>query len=73
MASKPAPSKRSTNPRTAGKMPKRPVFDDQGTAPRAHRDNTGEARQQRERMPKTHPNSAGRQPAARKARKGDKE
>jgi hypothetical protein len=73
MPAKPRPSTRSSNPRTADKLPKEPRFDRDNKPARAHRDDTPEAKEQRARLPKTHPNSAGRQAAARKPRKGEKE
>jgi hypothetical protein len=48
-----APKKSSTNPKTAGKMPRRAPGSEPEPA-RAHRDDTTEARQQRAGMPKTH-------------------
>jgi hypothetical protein len=66
MAAKPKASKRSSNPRTTKKArPHEPNAGPQKPA-RAHRDDTSEAKTQRARMPKTHPNSRGRQAAARK-------
>jgi hypothetical protein len=73
MATKPRPSTRSTNPKTTKKLPKEPPFDRDNKPARAHRDDTPEAKLQRERLPKTHPNSRGRQAAARKPRQGEKE
>ena len=63
--SKPAPSKMSSNPKTAtgGKAGGGRT----GEPARAQRDDTTEARQQKERMPKTHPNrNADSIPARRK-------
>ena len=65
MATKrPRPSTRSSNPKTTkggqatgGAEPRKA---------RAHRDDTPEARAQRERLPKTHPSNARSRPAARK-------
>jgi hypothetical protein len=72
MAAKTKPSAKSSNPNTSrnahGTGADRTDRTDRKPA-RAHRDDTPEARTQRERLPKTHPNSAGRQAAARKARK----
>ena len=73
MPAKPKPSARSTNPNTSRNAQKTRADGKDRKPARAHRDDTPEARTQRERMPKTHPNSAGRQPAARKRRAGDKE
>jgi hypothetical protein len=73
MPAKPRPSARSTNPNTSKNAQKAAPDRKDRKPARAHRDDTPEAKAQRERMPKTHPSSAGRQPAARKARKGDKE
>jgi hypothetical protein len=50
----PRSSTRSNNPNTTGKNPKQPQFADR-RGPRAHRDDTPEARLQRARAPKTHP------------------
>jgi hypothetical protein len=49
MASKPRPSTRSSNPKTTGGRQKPAA-----AKPRAHREDTFEAREQRRRAPKTH-------------------
>jgi hypothetical protein len=63
--SKTKPSKKSTNPNSSGR---RQAGVGGGNRPaRAHRDDTGEARQQQERTAKTHPRkNTGAQAAARK-------
>jgi hypothetical protein len=68
MASKSKASKRSSNPKTTKKARPHEPNAGAGTPPRAHRDDTSEARTQRARLPKTHPNSRGRQAAARKGK-----
>jgi hypothetical protein len=70
MASKPSPTKRSSNPKTTGKHPKeQPWADGPRKATRAHRDDTPEAKRQYDRMPKTH-STGGQGGAVRKDRKG---
>jgi hypothetical protein len=54
MASQPRPSTRSSNPRTTHKLPKQSQQPERRPA-RAHRDDTPEARRQRQGIPKTHP------------------
>ena len=49
----PSPKKKSTTPKTADKMPKRPAGSEAGPA-RAHRTDTPEAKQQQAGTPKTH-------------------
>ena len=73
MAAKPKASARSSNPNTSRNAQKTAADGKDRKPARGQRDDTPEAKQQRDRMPKTHPNSAGRQPAARKRRAGDKE
>jgi hypothetical protein len=73
MATKPKASTRSSNPDTHRHAQKTRIGGKDRTPARAHRDDTTEAKTQRQRLPKTHPNSAGRQAAARKPRSGDKE
>lgn len=50
--SKPAPSKTSSNPQTTGRDH---TGNPTGHPPRAHRDDTPEAKAQHEATPKTHP------------------
>jgi hypothetical protein len=66
MATKPSPSKRSSNPKTTRKAQPHVRNANPDTPARMHRNETAEAKQQRAGLPKTHPNSAGRQAAARK-------
>ena len=73
MATRPKASARSSNPDTHRHAQKTRAGGKDRTPARAHRDDTPEAKTQLERLPKTHPNSAGRQAAARKRRAGDKE
>ena len=73
MPAKPKPSAKSSNPNTSRNAQKTAADGKDRRPTRAHRDDTPEAKTQRDRMPKTHPNSARRQAAARKRRAGDKE
>jgi hypothetical protein len=73
MAAKPKASARSTNPSTSKNAQKTAADGKDRRPARGRRNDTPEAKMQRDRMPKTHPNGAGRQPAARKGRAGDKE
>ena len=73
MPAQPRGSTRSSNPNTSRNAQKTRADGKDRKPARAHRDDTPEAKMQQERLPKTHPNSAGRQPAARKRRAGDKE
>lgn len=66
MPTRPRPSTRSSNPNTSRNAQKVGADGKDRKPARAHRDDTPEAREQRKRLPKTHPNSAGRQAAARK-------
>jgi hypothetical protein len=66
MAAKPKPSARSTNPNTSRNAQKTAADGKDRKPARAHRDDTPEAKTQRDRTPKTHPNSRGRQAAVRK-------
>ena len=66
MPAKPKPSAKSTNPNTSRNAQKTAADRKDRKPARAHRDDTPEAKTQRERMPKTHPNSAGRVHATRK-------
>ena len=70
MAAKPKASARSTNPNTSKNAQKARADAKDRKPARAHRTDTPEAKQQRDRMPKTHPNSRGRQAAVRKGREG---
>jgi hypothetical protein len=66
MASRPRPSTRSSNPKTTKKR----TSGRTGEPPRPQRDDTGEAREQDRRAPKTHPTrTAG---ARRKGRSADR-
>jgi hypothetical protein len=69
-SSRMSPTKRSNNPKTIGDFSERKRSAAlPGTPARARRDDTPEARMQRRRAPKTHPNT--RTPGAqRKDRKG---
>ena len=69
MPAKPKASAKSSNPNTSRNAQKTAADRKDRKPPRAHRDDTPEAKTQRDRMPKTHPNSAGRQAAARKTAK----
>jgi hypothetical protein len=60
MARQPRPSTRSSNPKTVSKRGRNRA---PGAAPRAHRDDTPEAREQNRRASKTHPT---RNPGARR-------
>ncbi len=67
---KPKPSTRSSNPNTSKNAQKTAADGKDRKPPRAHRDDTPEAKMQQERMPKTHPNSRGRVHATRKGKAG---
>ena len=66
MPAKPKPSTRSTNPNTSRNAQKTAADGKDRKPARAHRDDTPEAKQQREGMQKTHPNTRGRQASVRK-------
>ncbi len=66
MAAKPKPSTRSSNPDTHRNAQKTVADGKDRKPPRAHRDDTPEAKMQRDRMPKTHASSRGRVAATRK-------
>ncbi len=70
MPSKPKASTRSSNPDTHRNAQKTAADGKDRKPARAHRDDTPEAKAQRDRMPKTHPNSAGRVGAVRKNASG---
>ena len=57
MAKQPRPSTRSSNPKTTDKHPGERA-NARAKPARAHRQDTPEARRQREGMPKTHPTRA---------------
>ena len=72
MPAKPKASARSTNPNTSRNAQKTAADGKDRKPARAHRNDTPEAKMQRDRMPKTHPKSGGRQPAVRKDASGDR-
>ena len=66
MPTKPRASTRSTNANTSRNAQKTGRDHKDRKPPRAHRNDTPEAKEQERRMPKTHPNSRGRVHAVRK-------
>ena len=70
MATKPKPSARSANPNTSRNAQKTAADGKDRKPARAHRDDTPEAKMQREGTQKTHPNTRGRQASVRKERQG---
>ena len=65
MAAKPNASARSSNPNTSRNAQKTAPDGKDRKPARAHRNDTPEAKMQREGMQKTHPNTRGRQPSVR--------
>ena len=68
MAAKPKASARSSNPNTSKNAQKTAPDRKDRKPARAHRNDTPEAKMQQDRLPKTHPNSRGRQAATRKGK-----
>ncbi len=72
MAATPKPSARSSNPNTSRNAQKTAADGKDRKPARAHRNDTPEAKTQRDRMQKTHPNTRDRQNAVRKDESGDR-